>query len=91
MKRKWRKSIRKFDREYAELTAKQVKAYYLQKSQLQNGVRLTLTYSIKGICHSEHTIDLCDGCLQITGYGVHNGKDLEYEVQIVKQPLAVPG
>ena len=86
MKRKWRKSIRKFDRECAELTAKQVKAYYLQK-----GVRLTLTYSIKGICQSEHTIDLCDGHLQITGHGVHNGKDLEYEVQIVKQPWQFQG
>jgi len=66
MKRKWRKSIRKFDREYAELTAKQVKAYYLQKAQLQKDVQLTLTYSIKEECQSEHTIDLCDGYLQIT-------------------------
>jgi len=52
---------------------------------------LTLTYSIKGICQSEHTIDLCDGHLQITGHGVHNGKDLEYEVQIVKQPWQFQG
>lgn len=91
MKRKWRKSIRKFDREYAELTAKQVKAYYLQKAQLQKDVQLTLTFSIKGNYQSEHTIDLCDSCLQITGHGVHNGKDLEYEVQIVKQPWQFQG
>jgi len=85
------KSIRKFDREYAELTAKQVKAYYLQKAQLQKDVQLTLTFSIKGNYQSEHTIDLCDSCLQITGHGVHNGKDLEYEVQIVKQPWQFQG
>jgi len=91
MKRKWRKSIRKFDREYAELTAKQVKAYYLQKAQLQKDVQLTLTYSIKEECQSEHTIDLCEDYLQVTSLGVHNGKDLEYEVQIVKQPWQFQG
>jgi len=91
MKRKWRKSIRKFDRECAELTAKQLKAYYLQQEQLQKDVQLTLTYSIKEKCQSEHIIDLCDDYLQITSLGVHNGKDLEYEVQIVKQPWQFQG
>jgi len=91
MKRKWRKSIMKFDRECAELTAKQVKAYYLQKAELQKGVQLTLTYSIKGICQSEHTIDLCEDYLQVTSLGVHNGKDLKYKVQIVKQPWQFQG
>ena len=54
----------KFDRECAELTAKQVKAYYLQQAELQKGVQLTLTYSIKGMCQSEHTIDLCEDYLR---------------------------
>ena len=91
MKRKWRKSIWKFDRECAELTAKQVKAYYLQQEQLQKDVQLTLTYSIKEKCQSEHIINLCDDYLQITSLGVHNGKDLEYEVEIVKQPWQFQG
>ena len=91
MKRKWRKSIWKFDRECAELTAKQVKAYYLQQEQLQKDVQLTLTYSIKEKCQSEHIINLCDDYLQITSVGVHNGKDLKYEVQIVKQPWQFQG